>query len=110
MKLLLPVLLLACGAVSAAVQVVNSFDVPDTGVSGMAYAQGSLYVVCSSSKLYKLDPVTGAVQNMFTVSATSPDGLGYAGDLLYVTDGTSNVYKYALTGTSQGISALYCPG
>ncbi|MBN1434429.1 hypothetical protein JW921_06685 [Candidatus Fermentibacterales bacterium] len=106
---LLVLLLLAMGAF-AQPQIVNSFDAPDTGVTGLAYAQGSLYAVATSRVVYQLNPSTGAIQSSFSVTPTNPNGLGYAGTLLYVTNDTYYVYKYTVGGTSQGTTTLYCPG
>jgi hypothetical protein len=98
-------------ALSAQPQVVNSFDAPDTGISGLAFTDGSLFALSSVSQtVFRLDPSTGVVQDSFIVSPTGPDGLGDAGSLLYVTNGTSNVYKYTLDGTAQGSTSLYCAG
>lgn len=100
---------IAAGAL-AQPQIVNSFDAPDTGVTGLAYADNDLYAVTSSRVIYRMDPVTGQVEDSFSITPTGPDGLGYAGSLLYVTNGTSNVYKYTLGGTSEGTTSLYCSG
>jgi len=109
MKILtLPCLLLAA-ALAAQPQIVNSFDAPDTGIGGLAWAEGSLYAVSSvSNTVYRLDPATGAVQGSFAAGQSGANGLGYAGSLLYLTNGTSNVYKYTTTGVSQGATSLYC--
>jgi outer membrane protein assembly factor BamB len=104
-----------CAALAMALwaqpQVVNSFDAPDTGISGLTFTDGSLFALSSVSQtVFRLDPTTGAVQDSFTVSPAGPNGLGDAGSLLYVTNGTSNVYKYTLDGTAQGSTSLYCSG
>ena len=116
MKLML-VLLLSLAAVMSAQQIVRSFDAPDSGISGLAYYNNSLYAVGSiSSTVYDLDEMTGSVNNSWTVSTTgteTPTGLGYAGNLLYVAadDGTGysgHVYKYTTSGSFQGSADVLC--
>ncbi|MCK5787319.1 MAG: hypothetical protein KAH54_12280 [Candidatus Sabulitectum sp.] len=107
MRIVMVLLLAFTTALLAAPQIVNSFDAPDSGVNGLAYAGGSLYAL-SGNTVYKLDPATGATQNSFSITATNSNGIGYAGALLYITNGTSNVYKYTLTGTYSGVTSLYC--
>lgn len=104
--------LAACTALAmAGPQVVNSFDAPDTDITGLAYASGDLYVLSSSSKtVYRVDTDDGTVLGSFSISPGNANGLGYAGSSLYVTNGTSNVYEYTLGGSSQGTTSLYCPG
>ncbi len=111
MKICVTLLLLAAGAAFAAEGIVNSFGAPATDVTGLAYAQGSLYAVTASKTVYKLDPSDGTVQGSFTTAMlNAPNGIGYAGSLLYITNGTSTVYKYTLAGVAQSTTQLYCPG
>lgn len=108
---IIPILLLVFAAVLLAVpHVINSFNAPNTSISGLAYANGSLYALDGSRTVYKLNPATGAVQSSFSTSPANPNGIGYAGNLLYITNGTSNVYKYSLSGVSRGTTSLYCSG
>lgn len=108
---IVPILLLAFSAALLAVpQVVNSYDSPDSGISGLAYASNSLYALTTAGTVYKLDPATGSTQSSFSITASNANGIGYAGSLLYITNGSSNVYKYTLTGTYSGVTSLYCAG
>ena len=116
MKLML-LLLLSAAAVLSAQQIVRSFDAPDSGISGLAYYDNSLYAVGSISKtVYVLDEMSGSVNNSWTVSTIGteiPTGIGYAGDLLYIAadNGTGNsghVYKYTTSGSYQGSADILC--
>ncbi len=116
MKLMV-LLLLSLAAVLSAQQIVRSFDAPDSGISGLAYHDNTLYAVGSiSSTVYDLDEMSGSVNNSWTVSTIgteTPAGIGYAGDLLYVAadDGTGysgHVYKYTTSGGYQGSADVLC--
>lgn len=106
-------LLMAIAAATAVadLEVVGSFDCPDTGITGLAFAEGDLYAVSSESEtVYRMDPADGSVLDSFGVSESGVNGMGYAGDLLYLTVGSSNVYMYDLSGGAQGSATLYCSG
>ncbi|NOQ23318.1 MAG: hypothetical protein GQ565_11815 [Candidatus Aegiribacteria sp.] len=114
---LICILLLSFVAVLPAQQIIRSFDAPDSGISGLAYYDNSLYAVGANSKtVYVLDEMSGSVNNSWTVSTTgteTPTGIGYAGNLLYVgaDDGSGNsghVYKYTTSGSYQGSSDVLC--
>lgn len=116
MKLML-LLLLSFAAVLSAQQIVRSFDAPDSGISGLAYHDNTLYAVGSiSSIVYELDEMSGSVNNSWTVSTIgteTPTGIGYAGNLLYVAadDGSGaagHVYKYTTSGSYQGSADVLC--
>ncbi|MCK5116171.1 MAG: hypothetical protein KAR44_06195 [Candidatus Aegiribacteria sp.] len=116
MKLML-LLLLSMAAVLSAQQIVRSFDAPDSGISGLAYHDNTLYAVGSiSSTVYELDEMSGSVNNSWTVSTLGteiPTGIGYAGNLLYIgaddgTGGGGHVYKYTTSGTYQGSADILC--
>jgi len=116
MKLIL-LLLLSFAAILPAQQIVRSFDAPDSGISGLAYCDNTLYAVGSiSSTVYELDEMSGSVTASWTVStigSETPTGIGYAGSLLYVgaDDGTGSsghVYKYTTSGSYQGTADVLC--
>ncbi len=116
MKLMI-LLLLCMAAVLSAQQIVRSFDAPDSGVSGLAYHDNTLYAVGSiSNTVYELDEMSGSVNNSWTVSTTgteTPTGIGYAGNLLYIAadDGSGaggHVYKYTTSGSFQGSVDVLC--
>ncbi|NLP04663.1 hypothetical protein GX411_01755 [Candidatus Fermentibacteria bacterium] len=96
----------------AAPQIVRSFDAPDTGITGLACSGGSdLYAVSGPShKLFKINPVTGAVIDSWTLAPTNLNGLGMAGGSLFVTNGTSTVYNYNTSGTLIDTSIIMCSG
>jgi hypothetical protein len=109
MKLYLVLLILLASSALAIPQIVRSFDAPDTGVSGLACTSTELYAVAQTShKLYRLDPMSGAVLSTTTLAVTNPNGLGMAGGALYVTNGTSTVYKYNTSGVMQDTYEVFC--
>ena len=109
-------LLLSMASVVSAQQIVRSFDAPDSGISGLAYHDNSLYAVGSiSSTVYQLDEMSGSVNSSWTVSTIgteTPTGIGYAGGLLYVAADNGNVsghvYKYTTSGSYQGSADVLC--
>jgi len=104
-------LALAAAASIADLEIVGSFDSPDTGIEGLAFAGGDLYAVSTASNaIYRIDASSGDVLESFGVSQSGVDGMGYAGDLLYLTVGSSSVYMYDLAGSYQGSATLYCSG
>ncbi|MBD3370187.1 hypothetical protein GF402_07480 [Candidatus Fermentibacteria bacterium] len=111
MRIALALVLAVTVAAFAGLEIVNSFDAPDSGIEGLAYTSGSLYAVSKNTNtLYVLDPSSGSVEDSWPVTPTNSNGLGYAGDLLYVTDGSSTVYKYTTSGYSDGTSIILCSG
>lgn len=110
MKLALLILSVVALSVSAQPQIVSSFEAPASGVSGLSWAQNSLWAVTTTGTVYEIDPGDGSVLSSFSVTCANPNGLGYGGSLLYITNGSYYVYKYTLGGTYQGACTLYCPG
>jgi len=91
MKLIL-LLLLSFAAILPAQQIVRSFDAPDSGISGLAYCDNTLYAVGSiSSTVYELDEMSGSVTASWTVSTIS-----------------GHVYKYTTSGSYQGTADVLC--
>lgn len=86
--------------------VVNSFDAPNTSVTGLAFAEGHLFSVSSDGMVYRMDPSDGTVLASFPTNFSVADGIGYAGDLLYITRGTYHVTKFTTSGEHAGYTAL----
>ena len=110
--LLIPVLVLAA-------DVVQTFDAPDTGITGLAYGDGSLWAVDGTTQyVYQIDPSDGSVISSFYVTDQTPTydplagGLAYGNGTLYLAmhSGTAygKMYKYNPSGVFQGEFDIYC--
>ena len=112
-------LILILPAIALGATVINSFDAPDTGISGLAWDGTHLWAVDGTTQYaYELDPADGTVLSSFYITDQTPTynpvpgGLVSLNDLLYVTmyDGTSygKVYKYDSAGNYGGLFDVYC--
>ncbi len=103
-------------AICFGASIVQTFDAPDTGISGLGYGGGSLWAVDGTTQyLYEINPSNGSVINSFYVTSIGnedPFGLAYMGGTLYVSmvSGTSigQVYKLSTSGTYLGGFDAYC--
>lgn len=99
-------------------EVVQTFDAPDTEISGLTWGDGSLWAVSTETNtLFELDPNGGAVLNSFSVSVAGGHeitGLAFYNGILYVGEnypGSTNsgyIYKYTTTGVFQGSTDVVC--
>ncbi len=99
--------------------VVETFDAPDTGITGLAYGDGSLWAIDGTTQnVYELDPSDGSVVSSFYVTDQTPTynpatgGLAYGSGTVYVPvySGTQygKFYKYDATGSYLGMFDAYC--
>ncbi|MBD3277466.1 MAG: hypothetical protein GF388_04115 [Candidatus Aegiribacteria sp.] len=102
-----------------AASVVNVFDAPDTGISGLAWDGSDLWAVDGiTQSVYQLDPSDGTViSNFYIEDQTStydpaPAGATFIGGYLYVAmyQGSSYGmgYKYDSSGNFQSDFDIYC--
>lgn len=102
-----------------AATVLNSFDAPDTGISGLAWGNGYLWAVDGTTQyVYQLDPADGDVVSSFYITDQTPSynpvttGLAWGASVLYapMTYASSYgvVYKYNESGVLQGTFDSYC--
>ena len=99
-------------------EVVNSFDAPDIGITGLAWGNGSLWAVSSATNMvYELDPSDGDILSFFPVSVVAGHeitGLTFHNTILYVgedlpgTGSSAYIYKYSTLGVYQGHIPLVC--
>lgn len=99
--------------------VLNSFDAPDTGISGLAWGNGALWAVDGTTQyVYQLNPVDGGVLSSFYITDQTPSynpapsGLAWGGAILYVpmtfASSYGQVYRYNESGTLQSVFDSYC--
>jgi len=99
--------------------VVNSFDAPDTGITGLAWGDGVLWAVDGTTQyVYQLNPETGAVISSFYITDQTPSydpvpsGLAWGAGVLYApmtyASTYGKVYKYDESGVLQGTFDSYC--
>lgn len=111
--------LLFLPAILLAANVVETFDAPDTGITALAYGNGSLWAADGTTQyVYEIDPVDGSVISSFYVtdqtSAYNPvaGGLAYGNDTVYLAmySGTQygKVYKFDNSGVFLGDFDVYC--
>jgi len=111
------VLLIPSLAFSATV--VNSFDAPDTGITGLAWDGTNLWAVDGTTQyVYQLDPSDGGVISSFYITDQTPSynpvpgGLVYLGSSLYVAMHYSTsygyMYQYNSAGTLLDDFDIYC--
>lgn len=117
MKFLLILAFACCTALAATV--VETFDAPDTGITGLAYGDGVLWAVDGTTQyVYGIDPSNGSVTTSFYVtdqtSMYNPvaGGLAYGNSTIYLAmhSGTSygKMYKFNTSGTYLGEFDVYC--
>ncbi len=118
MKRIVPVILIF-PALAFSATVVNSFDAPDTGISGLAWDGSNLWAVDGTTQYaYQLDSSNGTVLSSFYITDQTPTydpvpgGLVYHGSTLYVamhySTNYGRVYKYDNSGTYLGDFDVYC--
>lgn len=102
-----------------AATVLNSFDAPDTGISGLAWGDGHLWAVDGTTQyVYQLDPTDGEVISSFYITdqTSSYDpvatGLAWGGSVIYVpmtyASSYGKVYRYNESGVYQSSFDSYC--
>ena len=117
MKLLLPLVLLPL--VCFAATVVQTFDAPDTGITGLAWGDGVLWAVDGTTQfVYGMDPATGSVTTSFYAADQTPTynpiagGLTYGNNTLYLAMHSATqygkMYKYDDSGVYLGNFDVYC--
>lgn len=106
-------------AIALGATVVNSFDAPDTGISGLTWDGTNLWAVDGTTQYaYQLDSSDGTVLSSFYIADQPsaydpvPGGVAYHGSTLYVVmhAGTNygSVYRYNSGGTYLGQFDVYC--
>ena len=106
-------------AIVFAATVLETFDAPDTGITGLAYGGGSLWAVDGTTQnVYEINPDNGAVLSSFYVTDQTssynpvPGGLAYGNGLVYLAmySGSTygKIYKYNPAGAYQGNFDAYC--
>lgn len=117
MKLILPLLLLSF--VCFGHDIVQTFDAPDTGITGLAWGDGVLWAVDGTTQyVYGIDPTNGSVTTSFyamdQTSTYNPvaGGLTYANSNIQLAmhSGTQygKIYKYDDSGAYLGMYDVYC--
>lgn len=102
-----------------AASVVNVFDAPDTGISGLAWDGSNLWAVDGTTQyVYQLDPSDGTVISDFYIDDQTstydpaPAGATFLNSSLYVTMYQGNSYgmgyEYDSSGNFQGDFDIYC--
>jgi hypothetical protein len=110
--LFLPAVLLAAG-------VIETFDAPDTGITALAWGNGSLWAVDGTTQyVYQIDPANGSVLSSFyAMDQTAafnpvPGGLTFGDGTIYLAmySGSSyaRMYRYNEAGTFLSDFDLYC--
>ena len=118
MKQILSVILIF-PALALCATVVNSFDAPDTGISGLAWDGTNLWAVDGTTQyVYELDPSNGDVLSSFYIMDQIswcnpvPGGFTYLENTLYVImyDGSTygHAYMYETGGAYLGHFDVYC--
>lgn len=99
--------------------IIETFDAPDTGITGLAYGDGSLWAVDGTTQyVYELDPSDGSVISSFYITDQTPTydpvpgGLAYTDGYIYVAmyDGSTygKFYKYTPDGVLETNFDAYC--
>lgn len=112
-------ILLVTAAVSLGATVVETFDAPDTGITGLAWGDGVLWAVDGTTQyIYGIDPSDGSVTTSFYVTDQTSTydpaagGLAYGNGTIYLAmhSGTQygKMYKYNASGAYQGEFDVYC--
>ncbi len=88
----------------------RTLTAPDGNITGLGYGEGYLWALDKTSEtIYKLDPLTGAVENSWVCTQTGtkiPSGLTYLNGYLYICAGTAaGNYTYGYRYTSAGAYA-----
>ena len=117
MKLLGLLLLLPVFVFGA--DIIETFDAPDTGITGLAYGDGSLWAVDGTTQyVYEMNPSDGSVISSFYITDQTPTydpvpgGLAYHDGSVYVAMYATNTYgkfyEYLEDGTLENNFDAYC--
>lgn len=112
-------LLLFLPILAFSADIVVTFDAPDTGITGLAYGDGSLWAVDGTTQyVYELDPSDGSVISSFYITDQTPTydpapgGLAYANGSIYVAMYAGSTYgkfyEYLPDGTLENDFDAYC--
>jgi hypothetical protein len=116
LKFIFPMMVLAAAAF-ADPAIIHTIDAPDTGISGLGYGNGSLWMVDGTTEFaYQVDPSDGTVLNSWYCANTSkvPTGVTFANNTVYiamVTPGTGTAgycYRYSSAGSYIASFSLDC--
>jgi hypothetical protein len=97
--------------------VVQTFDAPDTGITGLGYGSGSLWAVDGTTHYcYEIDPADGSVLSSFYVDAqgsgSHPTGMAFFNSQLHIVMNLGSsygyVYRYSTSGSYQSMYSVYC--
>jgi hypothetical protein len=116
LKIIFAVMVLA--AVSFAdPAIIHTIDAPDTGISGLGYGNGSLWMVDGTTEYaYQVDPADGTVQSSWYCANTTkvPTGVTFANNTVYIAmvnppGGTAGYcYRYSTSGSLLSSFSLDC--
>lgn len=111
---ILAALLIPSAAVAGVIQ---TFDAPDTGITGLGYGSGSLWAVDGTTHYcYEIDPADGSVLSSFYVenqgTGSHPTGMAYFGSQLHIVMNLGSsygfVYRYSTSGSYESMYSVYC--
>lgn len=111
------VLIALAGVSPASPEVIHTIDAPDTGIIGLGYGSGSLWMVDGVTEYaYRVDPSDGTVLNSWYCDNTTkvPTGVTFAGDNVYIAMVTPNTgtygygYRYTTDGSYVSMFSLDC--
>jgi hypothetical protein len=91
--------------------VVQTFDAPDTNISGLAFGGGWMWAVDGATDwLYKINPSTGVATDSYYLSLGGyhPTGLAFADNKVYVALTSGYVNYYNDGGVYQGQFSALC--
>ena len=94
-------------ALAFGASIVQTFDAPDTGITGLGYGNGSLWAVDGTTQFcYQINPANGSVISSFYVVSLyndDPYGLTFTNNSVYISmvNGTTSgrIYRYDTSGT-----------
>jgi hypothetical protein len=113
------ILLLALIPAACFAGVVQTFDAPDTGITGLAWGDGVLWAVDGTTQyIYGINPSDGSVTTSFYVTDQTSTydpvagGLAYGNNTIYLAmhSGTAygKMYKFNTAGSYLGEFDVYC--
>lgn len=117
MKIIVFLAVMAPVAFSATV--IETFDAPDTGITGLAWGDGVLWAVDGTTQyVYGINPDNGSVTTSFYVTDQTSTydpvagGLAYGNSTIYLAmhSGTQygQMYEFDDTGSFVGEFSIYC--
>jgi hypothetical protein len=103
-------------AICLGASIVQTFDAPDTGITGLGYGGGSLWTIDGTTQyMYQINPSNGSVVNSWYVTSIyndDPFGLTYANNSLYISmvNGATSgkIYQYSTSGAFMNDFDAYC--